>query len=259
MKTKFLAALLMLGITNYIQAADNKVYIDQVGDRSTLAITQDGTGNTVKGVGIAQDQNAKVHGDDTMVTITQTGINNMLTLGVNGGALGSTNLITYSQTGNSAAVTINCNDADTGKCNQNNISLTQSGNNSTSLISVNGQNNVVTGSSAGGNNNSINFNITGDALHPSIAITGGGGNNGSITMAPTAGIAGTATMTIAGATNNVSISQTGGSTLGHSATLTVSGSGNTLAVTQTGVAGDNKFNLQSSGSTNNFTINQTAQ
>ena len=32
MKTKFLAALLMLGITNYIQAADNKVYIDQVGE-----------------------------------------------------------------------------------------------------------------------------------------------------------------------------------------------------------------------------------
>ena len=51
MKTKFLAAILLLGIANYIQAADNKVYIDQIGDRSTIAITQDGTSNTVKGVG----------------------------------------------------------------------------------------------------------------------------------------------------------------------------------------------------------------
>jgi hypothetical protein len=86
MKTKFLAALFVLGIANYIQAADNKVYIDQIGDRSTIAITQDGTSNTVKGVGIAQDTNAKIYGDDTTVTINQTGVNNMLTVGVNGGA-----------------------------------------------------------------------------------------------------------------------------------------------------------------------------
>ena len=65
MKIKFLAAALVLGIANYTQAADNKVYIDQIGDRSTIAITQDGTSNTVKGVGIAQDTNAKLYGDDT--------------------------------------------------------------------------------------------------------------------------------------------------------------------------------------------------
>jgi hypothetical protein len=259
MKTKFLAAMLLLGIANYIQAADNKVYIDQIGDRSTIAITQDGSGNTVKGVGIAQDANAKIYGDDTAVTITQTGASNTLTMGINGGALGSNNIVGYSVTGNMATANINCNDADTGKCNANNIGITQVGNNSLATVSVNGENNVVTGNTSGGNNNQLQFNITGSGLNPSIAITGGGGNSGSITMAPTAGIAGTATMTIAGASNNVSITQTGGSTLGHSSALTVTGSGNTIAVTQTGVAGDNKFTLQSSGSTNAITVNQNAQ
>jgi hypothetical protein len=66
-------------------------------------------------------------------------------------------------------------------------------------------------------------------------------------------------MTIAGASNNVSINQTGGSVLGHSASLQVNGSSNTIAVTQTGTMGDNKFNLQSTGSTNSVTINQNAQ
>jgi len=258
MKTKFLAAMILLGIANYIQAADNKVYIDQVGDRSTIAITQDGTSNTVKGVGIAQDTNAKIYGDDTAVTINQTGVNNMLTMGVNGGALGSTNILNYSVQGNNGISTINCNNADTGKCNQNNIGITQVGNNSTSNITVNGENNVVTGSSTGGNNNSITVNITGDGLQPAIAITGGG-NNATINMTPTAGVNSTGTMTITGSSNTVSINQTGGAVLGHSATLTVGGSGNTIAVTQTGTAGDNLFSLQSTGSTNNFTITQTAQ
>ena len=258
MKTRILAVMLFLGLTN-LHAADNKVYIDQVGDRSTITITQDGSSNTVKGVGIAQDQNAKIYGDDTAVTITQTGVNNFLTLGVSGAALGSTNVIGYSVTGNNGTSLIDCNNAETGKCNRNNISITQTGNNSTSNVSLNGENNVITGSSSGGANNSINFNVTGDSLHPSIAISGGGGNTGNITLAPSAGISATATMTIAGATNNVSINQTGGSVLGHSTTLAISGSGNTIAVTQTGTMGDNKFNLQSTGSTNSMTINQNAQ
>jgi hypothetical protein len=258
MKTRILALMLFLGLTN-IHAADNKVYIDQVGDRSTITITQDGSSNTVKGVGIAQDQNAKIYGDDTMVAITQTGVNNFLTLGVNGGALGSTNVINYSVTGNNATSLINCNNAETGKCNRNNISITQTGNNATSNVSVNGENNALTGTSSGGANNSINFNITGDGLTPNIAISGGGGNTGNITLAPSAGINATATMTIAGASNNVSINQTGGSVLGHSASLQVNGSSNTIAVTQTGTMGDNKFNLQSTGSTNSVTINQNAQ
>lgn len=258
MKTRILAVMLFLGLTN-LHAADNKVYIDQIGDRSTIIITQDGSSNTVKGVGIAQDQNAKIYGDDTAVTITQTGVNNFLTLGVNGAALGSTNVIGYSVTGNNGTGLINCNDNETGKCNRNNISITQTGNNSTSSVLLSGENNALTGSSSGGANNSINFNVTGDGLTPTIAISGGGGNTGNITLAPSAGINATASMTITGATNNVSISQTGGSVLGHSATLAISGSGNTIAVTQTGTMGDNKFNLQSTGSTNSMTINQNAQ
>ena len=258
MKTKFLAAMILLGIANYIQAADNKVYIDQIGDRSTIAITQDGSSNTVKGIGIAQDANAKLYGDDTAVTITQTGVNNMLTICVNGGALGSTNVVNYSITGQNGTAFIDCNNADTGKCNRNNIGITQVGNNSSSNVTVNGENNVVTGNSSGGNNNSMTFNIVGDGLHPSIGITGAG-NSGTINMAPTAGINSTGTMTITGSSNTVSINQTGGAVLGHSATLAISGSGNTVAVTQSGTTGDNLFSLQSSGSTNSFTIHQTAQ
>lgn len=258
MKTKFLAAVFLLGIASSIQAADNKVYIDQVGDRSTIAITQDGTSNTVKGIGITQDANAKIYGDDSAVTITQTGVNNQLTLGVNGGALGATNVVGYSTTGNNSTALIDCNNGDTAKCNANNIGITQVGNNSITAVIVKGENNVVTGNSTGGNNNSINFNIVGDGLHPSIAITGGG-NTATINMAPTAGINSTGTMVIAGSSNSVSIDQTGGAVLGHSTSLAITGSGNTIAVTQSGTAGDNLFSLQSSGSTNSFIIHQNAQ
>ena len=78
-------------------------------------------------------------------------------------------------------------------------------------------------------------------------------------MTPTAGINSTGTMAITGSSNTVSITQTGGAVLGHSSTLVVGGSSNTIAVTQSGTAGDNLFSLQSSGSTNSFTITQTAQ
>jgi hypothetical protein len=259
MKTKIVVMMALLTLASVAISGDNKVYLDQIGDRSTITITQDGSSNTVKGIGIAQDANAKIYGDDTAVTITQTGINNRLTLGINGGSLGSTNVFSYSVSGNNGIALINCNDAETGKCNRNNIGITQVGNNSQANVSISGENNVVTGNSAGGNNNAMNFNIIGDGLHPSIGITGGGGNTGNITLAPSVGINATATMVIAGANNNVSINQTGGAVLGHSATLAVTGSGNTLSVTQSGTAGDNTFNLQSSGSTNSFTITQTAQ
>lgn len=258
MKTKFLAAMILLGIANYIQAADNKVYIDQIGDRSTITITQDGSSNLVKGVGTAQDANAKIYGDDTALTVMQSGSGNQLVMGIAGGALGSNNVVAYSVTGNMGNATIDCNNAETGKCNANNIGITQVGNNSLSTVSVNGQNNVVTGNTSGGNNNQLNFNITGDGLNPSIAITGAG-NSGSITMTPTAGINATATMTITGASNNVSITQTGGAVLGHTANLGVNGSGNTIAVVQSGTSGDNLFNLTSTGSTNSITVNQNAQ
>ena len=41
-------ALTVMSLSGY--AADNSIYIDQAGDNSTITITQDGAGNTVRGL-----------------------------------------------------------------------------------------------------------------------------------------------------------------------------------------------------------------
>ena len=41
--------MLALSMT-FVMAADNSIYIDQAGDNSTISVTQDGAGNTVRGI-----------------------------------------------------------------------------------------------------------------------------------------------------------------------------------------------------------------
>ena len=253
-----LVVALLLGFTNATKAGDNKVYIDQSGDRGTISITQDGAGNIVRGQGAALDQSAKMYGDDSTVTISQQGSGNSLTFGMVAGSQGSQNTFTYSVTGNNATANIDCNNAAADKCDKNVISVTQAGNSSAADIRVKGANNTVTANTSGGPTNSVMVKAYGDMITSITAVTGSS-NSVNVETSPTAGTAAVANTTIMGAGNSTSITQSGGAVTGHSATLAVTGNGNTVTFSQTGTLGDNTAVAQMNGNNNTLTLNQMAR
>jgi hypothetical protein len=122
-------AMLIMGMAS---AADNSIYIDQTGDNAVIAVTQDGTGNIVRGiqgVGSSSTTPAKIYGDGNNVAVTQTGSSNILSLGINRGTgTGTTgNVVNYSVTGNSATGIINMNNANLGTAASNSVGITQTG------------------------------------------------------------------------------------------------------------------------------------
>ena len=82
--TAILLSVAML-VTGVVLAADNSIYIDQTGDNATIAVTQDGTTNVVRGiqgVGSSNTSPAKIYGDGNDVSVSQVGNGNTLNLGV---------------------------------------------------------------------------------------------------------------------------------------------------------------------------------
>jgi len=243
---------------NVATAADNSIYIDQSGGNATIAVTQDGAGNVVRGiqgVGSSNTTPAKIYGDGNQVTVSQIGSGNTLSMGivttVANGVVGG-NTYTYSVTGNNATAIINSNSNGQGTSASNIVSVTQSGNNANANINVLGSANSLTAVTAGGANNSLVSTINGDNNSQTISMTGGGGNTATVTQNSDKG---TVTLAAVGASNTFGITQTGGSTNGHSAALDFTGSGNTVSINQQGTSADSIVNLKSVGSTNTFTIN----
>jgi len=81
-------------------ASDNSIYIDQTGDNAVISITQDGTGNIVRGIqgtGTSNTTPAGIYGDGNEVTVNQVGSGNVLNMGINRGTgTGTTgNTVTY--------------------------------------------------------------------------------------------------------------------------------------------------------------------
>ena len=246
-------------VTGLALASDNSIYIDQAGDNATIAITQDGTTNVVRGIqgtGSGDTTPAKIYGDGNEVSVTQTGANSVLNLGINRGTgTGTTgNSVTYDVTGNNATATLNLNNADTGTAASNTVGISQSGNYATSDLSVTGDSNTISVTTAGGANNAYTSTVAGDSNTQSISMTGGASNSATVSQS---GDSNSAVITAVGASNTFGITQSDGA---HTTSIGVAGSSNTFSVTQQGTAGANTFNYTStSGSGNTVTINQNAR
>ena len=78
-RTILIVAMIVAGIGG---SWANEVYIEQVGDSSTIAVTQDGTGNKVGDSGTGNE--AFIGGGSNTVTIDQVGSNNTLAMVING-------------------------------------------------------------------------------------------------------------------------------------------------------------------------------
>ena len=195
MQSKNILIALLCVISSLVYA--NDVYIEQVGDSSTITITQDGSGNKV---GDALNA-AYIGSGSNVVTIDQIGSNNELNLVVNGA---STNVV-IDTTGSGNIQTVNCGTTSSAGCSGSTIKQV-----------VSGDDNTITQNLGAGANHYSEINVIGS----SNAITHTSSNTGVTS----------AIITATGDTNTIGVTQSG--TLPQSITVNSTGNLNNITINQ---------------------------
>ena len=195
MKLKAIVLIMaVLGLTN---VHSNEVYIDQVGDASTVTITQDGTGNKVGDSAIP----VFIGGGSNVVNISQIGIGNELAMVVNGAATE----VVVDTTGSNNIQTISCGTTSTASCSGSFIKQV-----------VNGDNNIITQALGTGANHYSEINVVGSTN----TITHTSTNTGTSTV----------NVNATGDTNTIGVTQSG--TTAKTVTVNSTGSGNNISINQ---------------------------
>jgi hypothetical protein len=207
-----LLAILMVSGTISSGAWANDVYVEQIGDNSSVSITQTGAGNTVNGnvggTGNADDA-AIIRGDLNDVTISQIGASNTISMIINNETSGAGSTVVISALGSGNNQTIGCGTAVSSDCNASVIRSEITGNNNNTVQTLSGG--VVQSKIAiNGNYNNVTHTASGVGAH-----------NGEIT------VSGSGTSTVA---NAVTLTQSGASA--KNAIITSNGSNNNVIVTQ---------------------------
>jgi hypothetical protein len=177
----------------------NEVYVEQVGDSSTLTITQDGTGNKVGDSGAGNE--AFVGGGSNTVTIDQIGSNNTLAMTVNGASAS----VIVDVTGSGNESTINCGTTQSAGCSSSTIKQV-----------IAGDDNVVTQNLGTGANHYSEINLTGDT--------------NTVTHTSTNSGASTVNITATGDLNTIGVTQSG--LTAKTVSVNTSGNSNTVSITQ---------------------------
>ena len=207
-----LLATLMTSAMLLSGAWANDVYIEQIGDNSSVSITQTGAGNMVNGnVGGTGNDNdtALIRGDFNDVTVNQIGAGNIASIIINNESNGTGATVVVSADGSSNTQTIGCGTALSSSCNASVIRSEITGNN----------NNTVQMLSGGAVQSKIAIN--GNWNNVTHAASGAGQHSGEIT------VSGSGTNSIA---NAVTLTQSGALT--KNAIITSNGSNNNVIVTQ---------------------------
>lgn len=195
MKLKAIVFIMaVLGLTN---VHSNEVYIDQVGDNSTVTIVQDGTGNKVGDSAIP----AFIGGGSNIVNIQQIGIGNELAMIVNGAATE----VVVDTTGSNNIQDILCGTTSTASCSGSTIKQV-----------VVGDSNIITQNLGTGANHYSEINVT--------------GSTNTITHTSTNTGASTVNVTAIGDTNTIGVTQSG--TTAKTVTVNSTGSGNNISINQ---------------------------
>jgi hypothetical protein len=117
----------------------NDVYIEQIGDNSTVSITQTGAGNLVNGNVDGSgntDDPALIKGDLNSVTITQIGASNTVSVVVNNETNGTGATVVISADGSGNNQTVGCGTALASNCNANTIRSEIVGNNKLRIFPI---------------------------------------------------------------------------------------------------------------------------
>jgi hypothetical protein len=262
---KLLTILVMSAMASLGHAADNSIYIDQAGDNSTITMTQDGSGNRVKGILLNNNAGgitdpAKLKGNAQTVNIQQLGANNVLALGVDstqgGTVTGFANIgvnLNYQVSDGNNTGYININNNGQGTATGNVVGITQSGGSATTTLNMTGISNSLSVTQSGGANNIFTGTINANETVTTVSNTLGGGNQTILNMT---GSKGKVSVTTTGATNVTDITQSASGVTGAEVVVNANGSGNNTTITQSGLY-DHYVNIGITGSSNNINVAQS--
>ena len=196
---KLLTILLVSTMPSIAMA--NDIYVEQVGDDSDIALTQQGSGNTM---GDATTP-ILIKGDSNIVTVDQIGGGNSLEMTVNGTAMA----VTINTQGSGNVQAINCGSSSSATCGSSVITQ-----------NVTGDNNTVTQTLNATATQSSIINITGDSNIVTHATSGTAGHTANITVNGGVALQG----------NTISVTQSGA--VAQHVTTTTTGAGNAVTITQ---------------------------
>jgi hypothetical protein len=210
--TTRLITVLMASIVGSTSAWANDVYVDQIGDNSTVSITQTGAGNLVNGnvdgSGNSDDP-AIIRGDLNVVTISQIGASNTLSMIINNETNGTGSTVVVSADGSGNNQTIGCGTALSSSCNAGIIRSEITGNNNNTVQTLSGG--VVKSTIAvNGNYNNVTHTASGVGLHNGEITVSGSGTSGTpnaVTLTQSGVTAKNAVITSNGSNNNVIVTQ----------------------------------------------------
>ena len=204
------------------QSTTNSIYIDQVGDNSTISVTQKGQANK-----IGTEQNRVIiQGNAQTIDVTQEGNNNAINgsieqadnIAYDTTVTGDNNTLTYDQGGSGSIA------------------------GSTKTLTVTGDSNSLTfnqGTSASATGATQTIAITGDTNTYTSTINADDVVN---------------TMTVAGDGNTIAMTQDG--TAGKNVEMTLTGSTNSVTVNQKSTTNVDTLKLNSTSTGSTITINQ---
>jgi len=262
---KLLTILVLSGMTTLGYAVDNSIYIDQTGSNAVINITQDGAGNTVKGLtNGSRTEGAMIDANGTNIDIKQIGSGNTVQLGITASvASGRSVDLTYSNTqpgsgagtqGSKAVININAD----GQTTTSNISVgaLQTGDNSRLGVDITGSDSSLSVTTKGAGDE-VYSKMRGDGNTTNVTFSGiAGGNFAKIDQGGTG--LNTVGINASSSDNTIGIIQSNGSgnsvTIGGYTSGAMSGNGNTIQVVQDGTS--NTANLGITGATNTVNINQ---
>lgn len=206
-----LLTMLVVAVMPLSGALANDVYVEQIGDNSIVSITQTGAGNLVNGdvSGSSPTDAALIRGDNNVVTVNQIGSGNILSLILNNETNGTGSTVTASADGSGNTQTIACGTALSSSCNASIISSEITGNNNNTVQTLSGG--VV----------KSKINVNGDYNNVTHVASGVGFHSGEIT------VSGSGTSSVASAVN---LTQSGA--LAKNAIITSNGSNNNISITQ---------------------------
>ena len=211
MLKKLLVALAISGLVS-AGAWANDVYIEQIGDNSTVSITQTGAGNLVNGnvggTGNADDS-ALIRGDLNNVTISQIGAGNTLAMVINNETKGTGATVIVSADGSGNNQTIGCGTALSSSCNASVIRSEITGNNNNTVQMLSGGA-VQSKIAVNGNYNNVTHVASGVGLHSGeITVSGSGSSSiaNAVTLTQSGALTKNAVITSNGSNNNVSVTQ----------------------------------------------------
>ncbi len=208
---KLLAILMASGMmTSGVYA--NDVYMEQIGDNSSVSVTQTGAGNVVNGnvggLGAADDA-AIIRGDLNNVTISQIGASNTVSMIINNETNGTGSTVVVSADGSNNNQTIGCGTALSSACNASVIRSEITGNNNNTVQTLSGG--VVQSKiSINGNYNNVTHTASGVGLHSGeITVSGSGTSSvaNAVTLTQSGASAKNAVITSNGASNLISVTQ----------------------------------------------------